>query len=459
MLPLATVNAYSEASDLSHIKGDAMAGAIETRSIDWIPTGERRGKVHHQAPFWFTGNFVLTTMVTGFLGPANGLSAGWSVLAAVAGACFGTLFMCFHANQGPTMGLPQMIQSRAQFGSRGALVPFVAVIFVYIGFNVFNTILATSGFKTVFAGPNWLWYLGLMVAAIVIAVVGFDLMMVVQRWLTYLLIVVFGVLTVYALSTLHLNAAVPDGGKFSLTVFLMQFAAAAGYQISYAVYVSDYSRYLPENTSAKHVIWWTYLGAAGSSVWLMSLGAVLASIALVTIMSVNAYGASLTSMSALDAFRPITPTVRLRVLGIALTSLVAFVVALSLPEGYLESFNTFVLLMLYFLIPWTAVNLVDFYFVRRGHYSIVDIFRPDGIYGRWSWRGLAAYFLGMAAMVPFISLHFYVGPIAKLLGGVDISFLVGLAVSGVAYYVLTRDVDLSDEHAAVERSRQELTAA
>ncbi|GCA97895.1 transporter membrane subunit [Mycolicibacterium sp. NCC-Tsukiji] len=458
-MPLATVNAYSEASDLSHIKGDAMAGAIETRSIDWIPTGERRGKVHHQAPFWFTGNFVLTTMVTGFLGPANGLSAGWSVLAAVAGACFGTLFMCFHANQGPSMGLPQMIQSRAQFGSRGALVPFVAVIFVYIGFNLFNTILATSGFKTVFAGPNWLWYLGLMVAAIVIAVVGFDLMMVVQRWLTYLLIVVFGVLTVYALSTLHLNAAVPDGGKFSLTVFLMQFAAAAGYQISYAVYVSDYSRYLPENTSAKHVIWWTYLGAAGSSVWLMSLGAVLASIALVTIMSVNAYGASLTSMSALDAFRPITPTVRLRVLGIALTSLVAFVVALSLPEGYLESFNTFVLLMLYFLIPWTAVNLVDFYFVRRGHYSIVDIFRPDGIYGRWSWRGLAAYFLGMAAMVPFISLHFYVGPIAKLLGGVDISFLVGLAVSGVAYYVLTRDVDLSDEHAAVERSRQELTAA
>ncbi|MBN9635664.1 MAG: cytosine permease, partial [Actinobacteria bacterium] len=304
-----------------------MAGAIETRSIDWIPTGERRGKVHHQAPFWFTGNFVLTTMVTGFLGPANGLSAGWSVLAAVAGACFGTLFMCFHANQGPTMGLPQMIQSRAQFGSRGALVPFVAVIFVYIGFNVFNTILATSGFKTVFAGPNWLWYLGLMVAAIVIAVVGFDLMMVVQRWLTYLLIVVFGVLTVYALSTLHLNAAVPDGGTFSLTVFLMQFAAAAGYQISYAVYVSDSSRYLPENTSAKHVIWWTYLGAAGSSVWLMSLGAVLASalptpdaiasiravgnqllpgfgtftvvvasVALVTIMSVNAYGASLTSM-------------------------------------------------------------------------------------------------------------------------------------------------------------------
>ena len=164
-------------------------------------------------------------------------------------------------------------------------------------------------------------------------------------------------------------------------------------------------------------------------------------------------------MSALDAFRPIAPTIRLRVIGIAITSFIAFVVALSLPEGYLESFNTFVLLMLYFLIPWTAVNLVDFYFVRRGHYSIVDIFRPDGIYGRWSWQGLTAYILGMVSMVPFVALHFYEGPIAKLLGGVDISFIVGLAVSGLAYYVLTRGVDLGGEHAAAERSREELSAA
>ena len=38
-----------------------------------------------KAPFWFTGNFVLTTMVTGFLGPANGLSAGrgWIAVALV----------------------------------------------------------------------------------------------------------------------------------------------------------------------------------------------------------------------------------------------------------------------------------------------------------------------------------------------------------------------------------------
>ncbi|HFD3889768.1 hypothetical protein [Serratia nevei] len=44
---------------------------IEVRSIDYVPRHERHGKVWHQAPFWFTGNFVLTTMVVGFTGPAR----------------------------------------------------------------------------------------------------------------------------------------------------------------------------------------------------------------------------------------------------------------------------------------------------------------------------------------------------------------------------------------------------
>ena len=461
---------------------------LETRSIDWIPLNERKGIVWHQAPFWFTGNFVLTTMLTGFTGPALGLSVGWSVVAAVLGACFGTLFMCFHANQGPTMGLPQMIQSRAQFGSRGALLPFLAVVFVYIGFNVFNVILATNGLDEHHHVPKAIMYAGLIIISVVIAVVGFDLMMAVQRYLTYVLILVFGILTIYALVHLHLGSQIDGGGTFTFTAFLVQFAAAAGYQISYAVYVSDYSRYLPEDTPGPKVIWWTYLGAAGSSVWLMSLGAVLSSampgdevqvvrnlgdelfsgfgtitviicaIGLVTIMSVNSYGAMLTSASAIDAFRKVTPTLRLRVAGISITSVIAFVVALAIPDSFQASFLNFVFLMLYFLVPWTAVNLVDFYWVRHGHYSIVDIFRPDGIYGRWGWRGLTAYVVGVLAMVPFMYLSFFKGPIAKALNGADISFIIGLAVSGALYFFLTRGLDLRAEEEAMKRSRAELLA-
>lgn len=209
------------------------------------------------------------------------------------------------------------------------------------------------------------------------------------------------------------------------------------------MYVSDYSRYLPHQTPSRQVIFWTYLGAAGSALWLMSLGAFLASAlpspdaiasvrdvgnrlipgfgtftvliavpALVGIMAVNCYGAMLTGISAIDGFKSIKPDLKSRVAGILLVAAVIFLIALNIPESYLGSFNTFVLLMLYFLVPWTAVNLADFYLVRKGHYAISDIFNPAGIYGRWSAAGLTAYFLGLLAMVPFMSLSFYQGPLA-----------------------------------------------
>ncbi|ORA34619.1 purine-cytosine permease family protein [Mycobacterium aquaticum] len=461
---------------------------IETRSIDYVPVRERHGTVWHQGPFWFTGNFVVTTMVAGFIGPAIGLSLGWSVLAVVLGAGFGTFFMAFHANQGPRMGLPQMIQSRAQFGTRGAIVPFIAVLFVYVGFNVFNVILATQALQLILPGSAAVWYPVLILVAILLAVVGYDLLHFIQRWQSYLMVAVFLLLTIAALTSLHGGSAIPDA-HFDWGKFLIVFGAAAGYQISYAVYVSDYSRYLPPDVSAPAVISWTYAGAALSAMWLMSLGAFIGSAiaepdaigsiqqvgnslfhgfgtfaavisvpALLSIMAINLYGAMLTGASAVDGFKQLKPSVRGRIIGILVIAIVVYTIALVIPENYLSSFNNFVLMMLYFLIPWTAVNLVDFYFVRRGHYAIADIFKPNGVYGRWSWRGLVAYAVGFAAMIPFITTTFYEGPAAKAIGGGDISFAVGLVVSGVSYWLLTRNLDRSAEEAAMAASERELAA-
>ncbi|MGA6107920.1 cytosine permease [Pseudomonas solani] len=459
---------------------------IEVRSIDYVPRSERHGKVWHQGPFWFTGNFVLTTLVTGFTGPALGLGALPSMLAILIGVAIGTFFMAFHANQGPRMGLPQMIQSRAQFGFRGAVVPFIAVVGVYIGFNVFNVILATDAINTVLPGARTPWYLLLVGLAVLLAIVGHDLLHRVQRWLTWLMIAVFGVLTLLAIRELRADAALA-AGPFSWSAFLVQLSAAAGYQISYSVYVSDYSRYLPENTPPGKVIFWTYLGAGGSALWLMSLGAFLASAlpapdaigsirevgnrlfdgfgtfvvliavpSLVGIMAVNCYGAMLTSVSAIDAFTKVKPTLRLRVTGILVIAAIILAVARLIPESYLGSFNTFVLLMLYFLVPWTAVNLVDFYLVRRGHYAIGEIFNRDGLYRGWSVAGLTAYGLGLLAMVPFMALSFWTGPFTAALGGADIAFAVGLPVAGVSYWLLSRRLDLAAERQLAEADKQRL---
>ena len=280
--------------------------------------------------------------------------------------------------------------------------------------------------------------------AVVLAVVGHDLLTWCSAGSPTCSSRSSRVLTVGALTQPRPQARRPRLGGFAWTSFLLVFSAAAGYQISYAVYVSDYSRYLPTDVSGRKVIWWTYAGAAGSAVWLMSLGALLAvgcaepdaiggmrqvgndivpgfgtvrrgrlrAGADQRSWRVNAYGAHAhhrergrrASAGAADR--------RVRVVGIVAIEVVVARGGAAAARDYLASFNVFVLLMLYFLIPWTAVNLVDFYFVRRGHYAITAIFDPRGIYGRWSWRGLVAYLVGFAAMVPFFSHHFFTGPVA-----------------------------------------------
>jgi NCS1 family nucleobase:cation symporter-1 len=178
--------------------------------------------------------------------------------------------------------------------------------------------------------------------------------------------------------------------------------------------------------------------------------------ALVGTSGVNSYGAMLCGATIVDGFRRIRPTLSVRLIGVVLAGVVAAVVTIALPSDYLNSFNTFLAILVYLLVPWSAVNLVDFYLVRKGHYSIADIVDPRGRYGQWAWRGLTAYVVGFLAMIPFLSLSFYHGPVTKAIGGADISFEIGLVVAGGLYLWLSRgrgdELPLTPQTAAEARS-------
>ena len=116
-------------------------GLIETRSIDYVPLAERHGKVWHLWPVWFSGDAHLATLAVGVLGITLGGNLLWTSVAVVAGCLLGTFFMAFHSTQGPQLGLPQMIQSRPQFGYSGALLVWAVALVAYIGFNAFNQVL------------------------------------------------------------------------------------------------------------------------------------------------------------------------------------------------------------------------------------------------------------------------------------------------------------------------------
>jgi purine-cytosine permease-like protein len=113
-------------------------------------------------------------------------------------------------------------------------------------------------------------------------------------------------------------------------------------------------------------------------------------------------------------------------------------------------------LILYLFIPWTSINLADYFFVRRGFYAINELDRPNGLYGNWAWRGAVTYIVGLASMIPFVKLSFYKGAVATALHGVDIAFLPGIIVSAVLYYILSRSQDLTRDKAAAQASYEEL---
>jgi nucleobase:cation symporter-1, NCS1 family len=448
---------------------------IERRSIDYVPIRERHGKLWHLWPVWFTGSAHLATIATGFVGIALGGNLVWMMIAVLLGCAFGTFFMAFHSTQGPQLGLPQMIQSRPQFGYLGALLVWCVALVTFIGFGAFNQVLAADTVVTLVGWNRPLTMVMVGLIATALAIVGYDLIHKAQRLLAYLLLAVFAVMTV-AVTRTHFAAEQLDLRDFRMIPFLTQLFAAAAYQLSWAIVVSDYSRYLPRDVGVRASFWWTYVGAFVGGAWPMLIGTVAAALfprlelsaalkaagdavlpgsgspflvasllGLVTITTLIFYSGSLTLLSVADSIRPLKATVAQRMLALVVFLAASCVIALASSPHFAVQFGEFLAILLYLFTPWTAINLVDFYFVRRGHYSIREIFNPDGIYGRWNWSGLVAYFGGFAAMIPFFSTGLYRGPVAEALGGADIAILVGLPVSTLIYLVACRSLNLETE--------------
>ena len=455
------------------MEGKQSGGLIEKRSIDYVPVAERHGKVWHLWPVWFSGDAHLATVATGVVGIALGGNLVWMAIAVTLGSAFGTFFMAFHSTQGPQLGLPQMIQSRPQFGYVGALLVWGVALIAYIGFNAFNQILAAQTVHDLYGSNPTVTMLVFAVLAVSLAVVGYDLIHLAQRLIAYILIAALLVFTVAVIAKTHLPPQQLDLGNFRAVPFLAQLFAAASYQVAWSIYVSDYSRYLPRDVGVGASFWWTFLGAFVGGTWTMLVGTLSSALfptlevatglraaadqvipgfgkplllcsllGLLTITSLNCYGASLTLLSVADSLKPTRPTPAKRIMTLLFATVAASCIALASSENFVEKFGEFLAVLLYLFTPWTAINLVDFYVVRKGHYSVREIFNPHGMYGRWSWRGLTAYGIGFAAMIPFFSTEHFKGPVAQALGGADVAMLVGLPVSAIVYIWACRSLDL-----------------
>src|SRR5580693_5532879 len=317
--------------------------AIESRSIDFVPENERHGRVQDQGPFWFLSNFHFFAIAIGFVGPSLGLSLGATAVAGILGIIIGTALQAFHASQGPEMGLPQMIQSRAQFGYRGVIVPLIATLISLVGYNVVSTVLVSDGAAALWGANREGVAIGLSVLAAALAIWGYD-------WLHRAFKIMFWIsLPLFTLLTLAIfsgaaGGTTPTHSTFTWAAFVTQLASAASFNVTAAPYVSDYSRYLPTRTPRIRIIANVFAGSALSAIWLIIVGAWLATrlgaadgllalhqtadvlwphlgsllaavsiAALFTTCGMNAYSAMLTFVTTCDSLQQVQPTRALRI--------------------------------------------------------------------------------------------------------------------------------------------------
>jgi NCS1 family nucleobase:cation symporter-1 len=128
----------------------------------------------------------------------------------------------------------------------------------------------------------------------------------------------------------------------------------------------------------------------------------------------------------------------MRVAGLLVVFAIATILALTGYKTFLTSFENFINVLLFFFVPWSVINLIDFYIVKKGRYDVKSFFTPKGLYGGWRWAAIIPYVIALAAQVPFLDQTLYTGPMVKVLGGADISWIVGFVVAGVGYLISSR---------------------
>jgi NCS1 family nucleobase:cation symporter-1 len=445
--------------------GPPRAAEIELNSIQPIPDGERHGTVGQQWRLWYACNANFFCVVLGSFAVLLGLNLFWAIAAIVIGSVIGGILTGLHAVQGPRLGVPQMIQSRGQFGFYFGVVLFLMGILLDVGYMGGGVVVGAQSLQGVIPGlPIQAWIVIFAVPCVVLAIWGYRLIHAVQPYLVVIMTGVwFAILGLIIASGDHLAKGMGGTHLASFPVFLVVVGLFFMNQLSWAIYVSDYSRYMPRDTSGPRIVTAVTVGSTVSTVAFCALGAwvtaisptaaspvtVIANVAgkwvlwfsalsLVAGAAMNAYTGMLSWESVRSTWQQVKLSRLTRVVGVLLISAVALVLALLGWRSFVTTFSNFLSVLLFVFVPWSLINLVDFYLVQHERYDIASFYTPRGSYGGWRWVAVIPYLVAVGAELLFVDQTDLKGPLVNALGGADISWIVGGVVAAAGYLIAVR---------------------
>jgi NCS1 family nucleobase:cation symporter-1 len=341
---------------------------------------------------------------------------------------------------------------------------FPCVLALNVGFIAAQFVIqaqALTGVTSALTIPQWIVVLA--IPALVIGIYGY-------RWI-HRTIQATAVLVTVSLAVMLAQALLHGrlpASQATLTaprpgLFLAGVALLVIDMLSFGPFVSDYTRYLPATVSGRRLFWAIYAGNVAATVFSCAVGALMTAmlpalgpvgavgaisgkwalivlaISLIDAGTFNAYTGAFQLLAIATMWRRLKPeSVAVRVIPFTDVMAAGAVIALYGYQSFVTNLTNFLDVLLVVFIPWSAVNLTDYFAVRHGNYDVPSFFDPHGTYGRLAWRGLLAYVIGLAAEWPFVYQPDYTGPLVSTLGGADISWLAGWIIPAAAYLLLVR---------------------
>jgi NCS1 nucleoside transporter family len=462
--------------------GDVMTDSelrADIHSIEPIPDADRDSTGLQQMWIWAGANIAPVNWALGALGIVLKLGLWETIAVIVLGNIVGCAIFAAFTVMGHKTGVNQMVLSRSAFGVRGAYLPSILMFLMtlcWIGVNTYFPVKVAVAILGQFGVPdNWLVEILVitlvMVLQVSIGVYGFYAIRTFEKYTVPVTVAIMVLMSALAWTrpgvvNWGLTSSLPPGAHLAMITLLIT-AIGVGWGISWATWASDYSRFVPRNVPSSSVFWYSYVGMFVPTVWLAILGATIASttldtdpakmvsavfggpISILVLLMVlhgpiatnilNVYSAALAALSAGLNFSRVALAAIVGVAGYLVTLYFIFA------PSFAKAFDNWMISLLLWMSPWAGVVLADFFIKRKGKIDVAELYRsPEtSAYGDINWSGMIAFLVGLVAgwSVEDGLVGALQGPISiGLLGGADLSWLVGIVVSGGVYLALSKRI-------------------
>ncbi|GJE26859.1 purine-cytosine permease family protein [Methylobacterium organophilum] len=461
---------------------------LDEHAIEPIPESDRDSTGPQQMWIWAGANIAPINWALGALGIILKLGLWDTIAVIVLGNLVGCALFASFTVMGHKTGVNQMVLSRAAFGRRGAYLPATLVFLMtlgWIGVNTYFPVKVSMGILGQFgvpdtAVPNLIVITIIMALQVGIGTYGFYAIRTFEKYTVPATVAIMLLISIAAWSqpgvvNWGLVSPLAPGERFAM-ITLLTAAIGVGWGISWVTWASDYSRFVPKSQSSVSVFGYSFFGMYVPVVWLGVLGATIASVTqdadpakmvsavfggpmAVLVLALVLHGPIATNIlnvySATLALLSIGVRVRRMLLALIVGAagyLVTFYFVFA--PDFAQAFDHWMLGLIMWLSPFAGVALADFYVKRKGEVDVAELYKsPEtSAYGDVNWAGIVAFFGGLISGWFFQNglLPVFQGPISvHLLGGADLSWLVGTLVAGGLYLALSRKPAVAMTAAAV----------